>query len=154
MDWNWSDNGSRNLNANWNPDESNENLGVRAAIRLVRIKIICGQMSEIFQKAYDILLWIYPTVNKFPKSQRLLLAQRIEGTAVNLVRSAISLNRKDSRLRRQSMALECRKLLVLMRISKDLAWLDKRKYEHASRLIADFLKVLGGDEAENLQQFI
>ena len=94
-------------------------------------------------------------MNRFPRSQRLLLAQRIEGTAVNLMRSAIVLVRKDSASKRQSMALEAKKLLILFRISKDLSWLDKKKYEHACRLLVELIKLLEkGDSGENLQQFI
>jgi len=39
----------------------------------------------IFEKTYDLILWIYPTVNKFPKSQRFVLGQHIENTVLELL---------------------------------------------------------------------
>ena len=38
-------------------------------------------MSEkllIFQKSYDLALWLYPTINRIPKSHRLVLGRHLE----------------------------------------------------------------------------
>jgi len=36
------------------------------------------QNLAIFEKTYELILWLYPTVNKFPKSQRFVLGQQLE----------------------------------------------------------------------------
>lgn len=48
----------------------------------------------IFQKVYDLILWMYPTVNKFPKSQRFVLGQRIENTILKLLEGIIKANQE------------------------------------------------------------
>ena len=43
----------------------------------------------IFEKIYQLVLWLYPTVSKFPKSQRFVLGQQIENTALDILRGVI-----------------------------------------------------------------
>ncbi len=103
--------------------------------------------SLLFQKSYELVKWIYPAVNKFPKSQRLVLSQRIENTSIKILEAIISLSYKDSKLVRKQILFEIQKLQILMRISKDLSFLDFKKYEYISSLmkeISDLLDKTGG----------
>jgi len=101
--------------------------------------------------------WIYPTVNKFPKSQRFVLVQRIENMSFGILESVIKLTHKDSKILRRNIVIEIHKLQILLRISKDLAFLDISKYEHASEILNE-LKQLIDTESKikygELQQFI
>ncbi len=42
------------------------------------------QESPIFTKTYDLLKWLLPATQKFPKEQRFMLAKKIQDTAFNL----------------------------------------------------------------------
>jgi len=112
----------------------------------------------LFQKSYDLVKWIYPAVNKFPKSQRLILSQRIENTSIEILEMVISLSYKDSKLVRKHILFEIQKLQVLMRLSKDLSFLDFKKYEYVSGLLKEITDLLdktwGGSGNADLQKFI
>ena len=40
------------------------------------------EQLTIFEKTYQLILWLYPAVRKFPKAQRFVLGQQIENTAL------------------------------------------------------------------------
>jgi hypothetical protein len=99
----------------------------------------------LFQKAYDLVRWVYPTVNKFPRKQRLILSQRIEVTSIRILELIIDLSENDTRVKRRKILHEIQKLQILFRLCKDLSYLNFRKYEYASSLLSE----LGGGVTAN-----
>ncbi len=99
----------------------------------------------VFQKTYELILCLYPMANKFPKSQRFVLAQRIENSALNILEYIIIANNefnKENALRKASVELE--KLRIFIRLAKDLSFISFKKYEYVSKLINEVGKLLGG----------
>jgi four helix bundle protein len=99
----------------------------------------------IFQKTYDLILYLYPLVNKFPKSQRFVLGQRIENTALGTLEGIIVANNefnKEEALKKTSVELE--KLRIFIRLAKDLRFIGFKQYEHVSGIINEIGKMLGG----------
>jgi four helix bundle protein len=99
----------------------------------------------IFQKTYDMIQYLYPMVNKFPKSQRFVLGQRIENMALGILEGIIVANNemdKKEALKKTSVELE--KLRIFMRLAKDLKFIDFKQYEHVCALINEIGKMLGG----------
>ena len=94
----------------------------------------------LFQKAYDLIKWVYPTVNKLPRKQRLVLSQRIEVTSIRILELIIDLSESDTKAKRRKILNEIRKLQILIRICKDLSYISFKKYEYASSLLSE----LGG----------
>jgi len=43
------------------------------------------QNLSIFEKTYELILWVYPAVNKFPKKQRFVLGQHISNTTLKIL---------------------------------------------------------------------
>ena len=79
-------------------------------------------------------LWLVPTVERFPRSQKFLLGDRIQNTTLDLLDSLIeaTCNRqRGPHLARANPGLE--KLRFLMRLAHDLGHPDHRRYEHAAR---------------------
>ena len=100
---------------------------------------------QIFQKMYEFMLWIYPTVNKFPKSEKYVLGERIEKTALNVMEGIITSNcefDKKETLKKTNVELE--KLRIFIRLAKDQKLMNFKKYELASRMINEIGKMLGG----------
>jgi hypothetical protein len=112
--------------------------------------------KQLYQKCYDLAKWLYPAVNRFPKSQRLILSQRVEALALGVLGGAIRLNYADSKIVCKNMLVDMHKLQTLLRLSKDLSWLSLRQYEHVSGLLSEIFAILKEKEAvhENLQEFI
>lgn len=101
--------------------------------------------TKIFQKIYELIKIAYQYVQGFPKSQKFVLGQRIENSAINILEGVILANEernKAATLTRTSIELE--KLRVFTRLAKDLRFLDFKKYESLSLRINEIGKMLGG----------
>jgi len=91
------------------------------------------------------ILWLYPTVNKFPKSQRFVLGQQIENTILQILKGIIQVNveiNKKPYLKQISVELD--KLRILIRLSKDLKFISIRQYQFIAEKINEIGKMLGG----------
>ena len=72
-------------------------------------------------KLYDLILWIAPVLEKFPKSQKFLMADRIESLLLDvmeLIIQAVYTRDKAQMLRAANLKIEI--LRHLIRLSKDL----------------------------------
>ena len=99
----------------------------------------------IFEKIYELILWLYPTVNKFPKSQRFVLGQRIENIILKLLEGIIEANQETAKLPYlKKISVELDKLRILIRLSKDLKFISIRQYVFASEKVNEIGKMLGG----------
>ena len=97
------------------------------------------------EATYRFLLWLVPTVEKFPRSQKFLLGDRIQSTALNVMERLIEAT--YTRERRRSLAeanLGIQKLRVLFRLAKDLRYLDMGRYEHTARALDEIGRLIGG----------
>ena len=80
------------------------------------------------------LRWLIPTVEKFPRSQKFLLGDRIQAAALDVLERLIEATYDRDRagtLRAANLGVE--KLRHLVRLAHDLRHLDERRYEHAAR---------------------
>ena len=83
---------------------------------------------------YRFLLWLVPAVERFPRSQKFLLGDRIQRTALDVLESLIDATytrQRGHHLARANLGIE--KLRFLFRLAHDLRYLDHRRYEHAAR---------------------
>jgi hypothetical protein len=102
--------------------------------------------SPLFVKTYDLLKYLIPATEKFPKSQRFALAQRIRDTALDfyeylLEARKVDLSARRDVLRRADVALE--KLRLHLRLSMELEYLKFPQYEHASGYVVEIGRMLG-----------
>lgn len=101
----------------------------------------------IFQKIYDFLLWLYPLINRIPKSHRLILGRSIEEEGIKILLLSIETNklRDDPRkIVQQKMSDELDKLRILVRLTKDLHFMSISQYQHAAEKINEIGKILYG----------
>jgi four helix bundle protein len=102
----------------------------------------------ILEKTYELILWLYPTVNKFPKSQRFVLGQRIENGVLKIVEEIIEMRvivgREEKLKQLQKISTEMDKTRMLIRISKDLKFIKTSQYIFATEKINEMGKMLGG----------
>lgn len=105
---------------------------------------VMSSHAALMQKAYEIVTWAYPAMNRMPRSQRLILSQRVELTSIRILELAIELGMNDTDACRAKIAREAQKLQLLVRLCKDLSYMNFRSYEHASILISElseFVKI-------------
>ena len=104
-----------------------------------------GNAPVIFRESYDLVLAVYRVVPGFPKSQRFVLGQRLEGEAVDLLAALIEANlvkNKEPALRQASLVLE--RLRIFLRLAKDLSFLDFKRYEELTTRVDTIGRMLGG----------
>lgn len=94
---------------------------------------------------YRFVLWLVPTVEKFPRSQKFLLGDRIQGAALDVVESLVAATytrRRATHLTDANLGVE--KLRLMFRLAMDLRYLDLKRYEHAARALDDVGRFIGG----------
>ncbi|MBN1271891.1 MAG: diversity-generating retroelement protein Avd [Candidatus Aminicenantes bacterium] len=100
---------------------------------------------DAITKLYDLILWIIPKLEKYPRSHKFLIADRIENLLLDildlLIEAAYTKN-KFHLLNSTNLKLE--KLRYLIRISKDLKFINLKAYENSSRFINGIGISVGG----------
>jgi hypothetical protein len=85
---------------------------------------------------YRFLTWLVPTIEKFPRSLKFTIGERIEAGALDVLESLIEATYTRERIQHlRSANLGIEKLRFLLRLATDLRILDKRRYEHAARAL-------------------
>ena len=93
---------------------------------------------------YRFLLWLVPTVEGFPRHQKFLLGDRIQGSALDVLEflvEATYTRQRGPHLSRANLGIE--KLRFLLRLAHDLRYLDSRRYEHAARCLDETGRKIG-----------
>lgn len=100
---------------------------------------------DAITKLYDFLFWIIPKLEKFPRSQKFLIADRIETMLLDILDLLIqaAYSRKKS-VPLQSANLRLEQLRYLIRLSKDLKLLSLKSYEFCARSIDGIGISIGG----------
>ncbi len=101
---------------------------------------------KIFQKVYDFLLWVKPTVQRFSKVHKYSLGLELEKETIGLVKQIVRTNFKKTD-RKQAIE-ECfvyyEIVKILVRLAKDYKLLSLKQYEFASKELVEIGKLLGG----------
>ena len=93
---------------------------------------------------YRFVLWLVPVLERFPRSQKFLLGDRMQALALDVLEALIDATYTRSRavhLARANLGIE--KLRFLCRLAQDLRYLDQRRYEHAARCLDDTGRRIG-----------
>ena len=94
---------------------------------------------------YRFLLWLVPTVEAFPRSQKFLLGDRIQSIALEVLEALIEATYSRARERQLGEAnFGLEKLRILFRLAKDLRHVDARRYEHAAMALDEVRRMVGG----------
>jgi 23S rRNA-intervening sequence protein len=94
---------------------------------------------------YQFLIWLLPTVEKFPRSHKFTLGDRVENAALDVLDALIEATYTRNRLQHLRQAnLGIEKLRFLLRLACDLRLLDRRRYEHAARALDETGRLIGG----------
>lgn len=102
--------------------------------------------SPLFSRTYDLLLWLIPQVQRFPRAHRFGLAERIQRLGLDFQDSITAAGKaqgsqRSDWLQRADVQLE--QLRTWLRLAVELKLLDLRQYEHVSRLVSEVGRLLG-----------
>ena len=106
-----------------------------------------AEETPIFTRTYDLLTWLLPASNHFPRAQRHSFTQRMLDAAFDLRERLEEANlrrgrRRLERLHRADEALA--RLRVYLRLAARWEWLSAGQYRHVSRMLVEIGKLLGG----------
>ena len=102
-------------------------------------------VPQAIQSCHELLLWVIPQLDKFPRSRRFTLGERVEAGLLEVLErltEAAYTHDKDTPLRRANLRLEI--VRHLWRLGYELQTLPTRQYEHGSKLIDELGRQIGG----------
>ncbi len=101
----------------------------------------------IFTRTYDLLAWLLPKAEHFPKLYRSTVTQRLMDAVLDFQEALYEAQAFDGKIRlrhlRQADA-HLNKVRLYLRLAQQWGWLSLGQYEHAGRLIAEIGRLLGG----------
>lgn len=103
--------------------------------------------KPLFTRTYDFLTWLIPLTANFPRSQRFVVTQRLQNAALDFQETIILANalrgkERLDKLRIADAALV--KVRLYLRLCARWQWINAGQYCHASTLVAEIGRLLGG----------
>ncbi|WHZ13913.1 MAG: hypothetical protein OJF52_000747 [Nitrospira sp.] len=106
---------------------------------------MAANVPQAVQSCHELLLWLIPQLDKFPRSRRFTLGERLEVGMIEvlelLVETAYTRN-KEAPLRRANLRLEV--VRHLWRLAHELKVIAMRQYEHGAKLLDNLGRQIGG----------
>lgn len=100
----------------------------------------------IFQKTYDLVVWLYHLLNRLPRNHRPILGHQIHSTALLLLIGIIHANsERDLQIRRQlqlKVSRDLDTLRILIRLTKDVKLMSIKQYTFAAEKLNEIGRML------------
>lgn len=102
--------------------------------------------APLYVRAYELTKYIMQRVQRFPKQQRFILGARVQGAALDLLEAVmLALVRRDGRRARLDDAdTSMARLIVGLRLARDLGLLSHGSVDHALVELREIGRMLGG----------
>jgi hypothetical protein len=99
----------------------------------------------VYQKVYDFLLWVKPTVQRFQKVHKYSLGVQLENSVLDLLKSIVRANNSRDKVVLISDCFVCFEIVkVLVRLSRDFRLLTVRQFEFSSSKLVEINRLLNG----------
>ena len=99
----------------------------------------------IYQKHYDLMLYAFPIIAKYPRDMRFTLGQQTLDCLLDIGRLIVRANQERDRRRTQGeIDQKIEELRLLTRLAKDLRLLAVRHYAQINERLAEIGRLLGG----------
>ena len=98
-------------------------------------------------RTYDLLQWLLPKAEHFPKLYRSTVTQRLMDAALNFQESLLLAQAYRDKIRLRHLRAADAYLDVVrlyLRLVFDWDWLSSGQYKHVSRMVAEIGRLLGG----------
>jgi hypothetical protein len=101
----------------------------------------------IFTRTYDLLGWLLPKSERFPKVYRSTVTQRLMDATLDFQEALYEAQAFDGKIRLRHLKqadAHLNKVRLYLRLANQWGWLSLGQYEHASRMVAEIGRLLGG----------
>lgn len=102
-------------------------------------------VSPVVEKHYKLIIWFLPKLSKYPKDQRFLLGDRIEKLMLEILELLVMANYSAAKmdiLSKAKLKIDC--LRYMVRISKDMKYINMQAYDFFSQSILEVGRMTGG----------
>jgi len=99
----------------------------------------------LYQRYYDLMMYSFPIVNRFPRDQRFVLGQQIQNQMLEIGKMIVHANKlKQKKGKLYEIDVELEKLRLLIRMAKDLGLMSIKKYGIHCERTDEIGRMLGG----------
>ena len=101
----------------------------------------------IFTRTLDLLDWLLPKSEQFPKLYRSTVTQRLMDAVLDFQEALFDAAAQSGTVRQKALRAanaELDKIRLYLRLAHRWHWLNDGQYEHVSRMIAEIGRLLGG----------
>lgn len=102
-------------------------------------------LPKAVQDCHNLLVWLIPHLDSFPRSRRFTLGERLESGLIEslelLVEAAYARHKRDV-LKRANLRLAV--VRHLWRMAHELKTIPTKRYAHGAKLLEDLGKQIGG----------
>lgn len=101
----------------------------------------------VFTRTYDLLAWLLPKAQDFPKAYRMTVTQRLMDAALDFQEALFDAHAAAGKSRQNYLGradAHLGKLRIYLRLANRWDWLSIGQYEHVSRMVDEIGRLLGG----------
>jgi hypothetical protein len=101
----------------------------------------------VLTRVFDLLAWLMPKAEKFPRVYRFTVTQRLMNAALDLqdtLFEAQSQRGHDRLIALRTADAALNRLRLYLRLAHHWRWLSDGQYRHVSELVAEIGRLLGG----------
>ncbi len=96
---------------------------------------------------FDLLTWLLPKAEQFPRVYRLSVTQRLMNAALDFQEALFDAQSQGGSTRRKHLReadAALNKLRLYLRLAHHWRWLNAGQYRHVSAMVAELGRLLGG----------
>lgn len=100
---------------------------------------------ETLQKVKDMMLYAYPALNQFPKSEKFAMVADIKRNMDEMLELCIEVRKKyQNKTTLRNLDIANAKLMAYIQMAQQLKFLPMKKYEIWSEMLVEIGKMIGG----------
>lgn len=101
----------------------------------------------IFTRCFDLLTWLLPKVDTFPRAHRFTVTKRLMDAALDLQETLIEAQSQRGQPRLEALRVAdaaLARLRLYLRLAHRWQWMSVGQYAHVSAVVAEIGRLLGG----------
>ena len=101
----------------------------------------------ILARVFDLLSWLLPKGERFPRAYRHTVTQRMLDAALDVQEGLFEAQARRGQSRQaalEAVDVALNRLRLYLRLAHQWQWLSNGQYEHVSRMVAEIGRLLGG----------
>jgi hypothetical protein len=100
---------------------------------------------KLFQKVEDYVNWLFPILDRFPKSEKLALVSQMKNLSYEILKTIIKTNKSSAKKAGwYEVDVQLEMMRFFLRHARTRKYLAPRSYETAAKSVAEIGRIIGG----------